>query len=288
MSQWDGKSKANVFWYKIFVVTIKLFGVPFAYLILKFVTFYYYLFSKKNRKSIENFYLTALKLPKSKISQITKSNFYFFGQTLVDRVAFLIGKADKFTYTFTNEQYLLDIKNAGNGGILLSGHIGNWETAGNLIKLRITSTINVLMLDEEEKKIKQYLKETTGGSQFNIIPIKNDLSHVIKVHNALSNNEFIAIHADRYLKGAKFIEIYFLGKKAKFPLGPFIIASKFNAPITFVFAVKDKKYHYLLSATAPITKKLLPEEIATLFVKELEKKVTLHPEQWFNYFDFYQ
>lgn len=288
MSQWNGKSKGNVIGYRIFLTTIKYFGVSCAYLILRFVTFYYFLFAKKTRKPIEEFYINSLKFSKKKASSITKKNFYYFGQTLVDRSAFLLNKGDKFTYTFNNEQYLLDIKNAGKGGILLSGHIGNWEIAGNLLKSRITSKINVLMLDEENEKIKQYLKGTTGGSHFNIIPIKNDLSHVIKVNNALTNNEFVAIHADRYLEGAKFIELNFLGKKAKFPLGPFILASKFNAPVTFVFAVKERKFHYLFSATTPITEKHTAEKLAEIFIAELEKKVILHPEQWFNYFDFYK
>ncbi len=287
MSQWSGKSKGNVIGYRIFLTLIKAFGLPTAYFLLRIVTFFYYTFDTKSRTHIENFYLKALKLPTSKIKQTTRNNFYYFGQTLVDRVAFLIGKGNRFTYDFENEKCLLDIRDTGKGGILLSGHLGNWETAGNLLKSRITNTINVLMLDEESENIKQYLTSTTGGSHFNIIPIKNDLSHVIKIHNALSNNEFVAIHADRYLEGSKYIEIDFFGKKAKFPLGPFIIASKFNAPITFVFCVKNDKFHYHLSATEPILDKLLPEQIAEKFVAELENKTISNPEQWFNYFNFY-
>ncbi len=287
MSQWDGKTKGTVIGYKIFLNSIKFLGLPLTYFILKFVTFYYYLFATKNRNAIKDFYLNALRLPKNQINSITRKNFFYFGQTLVDRFAFLIGKGDKYSYTFNNEQNLLDMKDSGKGGILLSGHVGNWETAGNLLKSRVTSKINVLMYDEEVQKIKAYTDSSTGGSHFNIIPIKNDLSHVIKVHQALKRNEFIAIHADRYMEGAKFIEVDFLNKKAKFPLGPFIIASKFNSPVTFVFAVKESTYHYFLSSTNPITEKLLPEEIAEKFVKELENKVTLHPEQWFNYFNFF-
>lgn len=287
MSQWSGKSKGNVIGYRIFLTLIKTFGLPTAYFLLRIVTFFYYTFDTKSRTHIEIFYLKALKLPTSKIKQTTRKNFYYFGQTLVDRAAFLIGKGNRFTYDFENEKCLLDIKDSGKGGILLSGHLGNWETAGNLLKSRITNKINVLMLDEESEKIKQYLTSTTGGSHFNIIPIKNDLSHVIKIHNALSNNEFVAIHADRYLEGSKYIEIDFFGKKAKFPLGPFIIASKFNAPITFVFCVKKDKFHYHLSATEPILDKLLPEQIAEKFVAELENKTISNPEQWFNYFNFY-
>lgn len=288
MSDWDGKSKGTVIGYKIFISSIKIFGVPSAYLILRFVTFYYSHFAKKNKQAIEAFYTEALNFSPKKAKNLTQKNFFYFGQSLIDRVAFLVGKGDRFSYTFKNEQYLIDMKNAGNGGILLSGHVGNWETAGNLLNARITPRINVLMYDGEAKKIKKYMDASTGGSKFNIIPIKDDLSHVIKIHQALSKNEFIAIHADRYLEGAKFIELNFLGKKAKFPLGPFIIASKFKAPVTFVFNVKEKKYHYKLSATTPINEKLSPEEMAQLFVQELEDKVVLYPEQWYNYFNFFK
>ena len=110
---------------------------------------------------------------------------------------------------------------------------------------------------------------------------------MILINNALRNNEFVAIHADRFLEGAKYIEMDFLGRKAKFPLGPFIIASKFDAPVSFVYAVKNGKYNYELSATKPINERLTPEGFALQYVYDLEKKVKATPEQWFNYFDFY-
>jgi len=219
---------------------------------------------------------------------MARRNFYIFGQTLVDRAAFLLGKDREFSHIFENEQYLIDIRNAGKGGILLSAHVGNWETAGNLLKGRITPTINIVMLDAEVENIKKYMDLSTGGSRFRVIAIKDDLSHIISIRNALVNNEFVAIHADRYLEGAKYIEMDFLGRKAKFPYGPFVIASKFNAPVTFVFAAKDGKFSYHLSATKPIEGKMKPEEIARLYVDELERKVKAFPEQWFNYFNFFQ
>ena len=288
MSQWDGRSRGTLIGYKIFLFSIKTFGIGFAYIILHFVAYYYYYFSKPNKIALVNFYTGALNYTRKEALKITKKNFYKFGQTLIDRFAFLVNKGDKYTYTFENENYLIDIRNSGKGGILLSAHLGNWETAGNLLRKRISSKINVVMLDAEVEKIKTFITNNTGGSLFNIIPIKDDLSHVIKINNALSNNEFVAIHADRYLPGAKYIEMDFLGKKAKFPLGPFIVASKFNAPVTFVYAIKETIYHYALSSTKPITQKFTPEEMAKEYIFELEKKVRLNPEQWFNYYDFYQ
>ena len=288
MKNWDGTSKGTVLGYKIFLFCIKTFGTDLSYLILHLVSYYYYLFSKKNRDAITKFYIEALNCSEKESAKLTRKNFFVFGQTLLDRVAFLIGKENKITYTFQNEEYLFDIIKNGKGGILLTAHIGNWETAGNLLKSRVTSKINVVMLDAEREKIKKYLDSSTGGSQFNIIPIKNDLSHVISINNALNNNELIVMHADRFMEGAKYMEMNFFGKREKFPLGPFVIASKVNVPITFVFAHKEKKHHYILSATLPIVAKMQPKEIAQKYIEELEKKVKQYPEQWFNYFSFYQ
>ncbi len=234
------------------------------------------------------FYRQAFHLGLSSAGRLTFRNFVVFGQTLIDRMVFLVGKGERFELSFEHEDYLMDMKERGRGGILLSAHLGNWEMAGNLLKGRVTPTINIVMLDAELEHIKQYLDRSTGGSRFSIIPIREDLSHIIKIRNALARNEFVAIHADRSLDGSRSIDLPFFGHQAKFPLGPFIIAAKFNAPVTFVFGVKSGTYKYYLSATKPLHDKMTPEEIAALYVNELERRVRSHPEQWFNYFDFYR
>lgn len=288
MSRWDGKTKGSLTGYKIFLFFINTLGLGFAYGLLRVVTYYYYLFAAKPKRALLDFYQNTLHIAGPDAREMARKNFYIFGQTLVDRAAFLLGKDRQFSHVFENEQYLIDIRDAGKGGILLSAHVGNWETAGNLLKGRITPTINIVMLDAEVENIKKYMDLSTGGSRFKVIAIKDDLSHIISIRNALVNNEFVAIHADRYLEGARYIEMDFLGRKAKFPYGPFVIASKFNAPVTFVFAAKDGKYSYHLSSTKPIEAKMKPEEIAQLYVEELERKVKAFPEQWFNYFNFFQ
>jgi predicted LPLAT superfamily acyltransferase len=288
MNRWDGKTRGSLAGYKIFLFFLNFLGLGFAYRLLRVVTYYYFLFAAKPKQALLDFYQNTLHFTRDKALKLARRNFYIFGQTLVDRAAFLLGKGTGFSHVFENEQYLIDLRDGGKGGILLSAHVGNWETAGNLLEGRITPMINIVMLDAEVENIKKYMDMSTGGSRFKVIAIKNDLSHVISIRNALVNNEFVAIHADRYLEGAKFMELDFFGKKARFPYGPFLIASKFDAPVTFVFATKDGESSYHLSATLPITTKMKPEEIGKLYVAELERKVLAFPEQWFNYFKFFQ
>lgn len=287
MDQWDGKSRGTPLGYRIFIVLIKNVSLSLVYRVLSLVTFYYYLFSPSARKSLTDFYSTVFKMSKRSARPLIRRNFSLFGQTLVDRVAFLLGRNQQFSHTFENEQYLIDIQNKGKGGVLLSAHLGNWETAGNLLKGRITPTINILMLDAEVESIKSLLKHQTGGSRFNIIPIREDLSHIFEINQAIARNELIAMHADRYVSGMRFIELPFFGRMARFPYGPFAIATKLKVPVTFVFAAKNDTFSYHLSATTPLEEIRQPEELAKFYVAELEKKVQEYPEQWFNYFNFF-
>lgn len=287
MDQWDGKSRGTPLGYRIFIFLIKNVSLSLVYKVLRLVTNYYYIFSPSARKSLSDFYLTVYKGNAQAIKPVIKQNFTLFGQTLVDRIAFLLGKDKDFSHTFENEQYLIDIKNQGNGGVLLSAHLGNWETAGNLLKGRVTPTINILMLDAEIESIKSLMKAETGGSRFNMIAIKDDLSHIFEINKAIARNEMIAIHADRYINGMRFIELPFFGRQARFPYGPFALAVKLKVPVTFVFAAKDDTFSYHLSATKPLEGIKKPEELARLYVEVLEQKVLEYPEQWFNYFNFY-
>jgi len=52
--------------------------------------------------------------------------------------------------------------------------------------------------------------------------------------------------------------------------------------------VKKDTYHYSFSATKPVITLKTAGEIAEEFIPVLEKKVREYPEQWFNYYDFYQ
>ncbi len=287
MAQWSGKTIGPLIGYKIFIYSIKIFGIGAAYLLLQLVTRYYFWFKSSTRNILVDFYKTALGVSHKEALKLAKENFRIFGQTLVDRAAFQMGKGDYFSYTFKNEPYLIDLTTNGVGGVLMSAHLGNWETAGNLVKKRITGKVNALIMDAEVEKIKQFMNKSTGGSHFNIIPIKNDLSHIIRIKNALSDNELIAIHADRIMEGARYIECKFFNRQVKFPYGPFQIASRLKVPITFVYAVKSGKRSYALSATEPVITTESPEFIAQAYASELERMVIKYPEQWFNYYNYF-
>jgi predicted LPLAT superfamily acyltransferase len=293
--QWDGQSKAKILGYKIFVFILNTFGLSPAYFILRFVSAYYFLFSKPN-KFVREFYVKALNYPKSKAFWSVYKNNYQFGQTILDKVAQMAGVKTKLKFISHNGEVLEKIAALGKGGILVSAHTGNWEIAGQGLN-RLNTTFNVLMYENEKANIKEYMNDVMKKKKINVIAINEETkSHIIELHKAFTNNELVVMHGDRFREGAKTLTSNFFGHPAKFPAGPFIMAAKFGVPLCIVFANKSDSKTYQFYSTEPIEvprargEKEVEEACRKMlqrYVSELEARVKQYPHQWFNYYDFW-
>jgi len=291
MPSWQGKSKGSKFGYSCFVFLLNHGGVMPAYLLLRFVAFYFFAFSWSSSKPLYHYFRTKIGYGRWRSLLSLYRNYHVFGQTLIDKVVVMANMANKFTFEFEGEHYLREMIAGGKGGILLSAHLGNWEVAGHLFK-RLQTRINIVMFDGEHQRIKDYLSGITGDRNMNIIVIKDDLSHIYAINEALNNREMVCMHADRFLPGNKTQTTSFLGEDARFPLGPFLLAATFRVPVSVVFAFKESSTHYHFYATEPRQyngrRNQGVETALQDFVARVEEKVLRYPVQWFNYYDFWE
>jgi predicted LPLAT superfamily acyltransferase len=296
-SKWQGRSRGGLTGHRIFIFILNTFGLRTAYFILRFVAFYFLLAARSTRTSLQYFReihgyrgLNAWRA--------AYRNYFLFGQVLLDKVAMLSGVRNNFTIEHEGyEEHLKHLRTRESGCILLSAHLGNWEIAGQKLE-RLETPFNVLMFDNEVKRMKNYMDKVMEGKKFNIISIREgDMGHLVELHRAFTNKEILVMHGDRYLPGSDTIEKIFMGKKAKFPAGPFIMASKFGVPITVVFSMKEGPDHYHFYAKKAISVKrargkaeldAAVSEASDIYIRHLEEMVRKYPEQWFNFYDFWK
>jgi predicted LPLAT superfamily acyltransferase len=294
VASWKGQSRGSLLGYKIFVALLKNFGLKPAYFLLRFVALYFFLFSPSSFRNIYHVYRHRLKFGFLKSVLFIYRNYFIFGQVLIDKTATLAGFRSKFTFDFDGEQYLREMAAGNTGCLLISAHLGNFEMAGHMLE-RLDSRVNIIMVDAEYQRIRNYLSSITQKS-FHVIAIRQDNAHVFEISRALENKEILCIHGDRFLEGNKTLEFDFLGVKARFPTGPFYLAMKYNIPVSFVFAMKEGKSHYHFYATPPkhyqqqgnITRR--EDMLRTIihdYIGEVEQKLKKYPEQWFNYYNFW-
>ncbi|NHF60575.1 lipid A biosynthesis acyltransferase [Flavobacteriaceae bacterium TP-CH-4] len=287
-AEWEGKSKGTVLGYKIYIFFIKYLGLNASYLLLHFVVFYYCIFSLKSSRAIYYYLRKRQGYSKTKSLFSIYKSYYVFGQTLIDRATISAGLRERFTYEFDGIENIERLLVQKKGGILLSAHAGNFEVSEYFLEdVSEISQISVVTWDTEHEQIKSYMETVKAKSNVKFILVKEDLSHIFEIHDSLSKGELVCFTGDRFLEGSKFQEELFLGKKAKFPLGPFLLASRLKVPVLFVYVMKEPKKKYHLYARTSTAKKRDADALLKEYTENLEWILEKYPLQWFNYFDFW-
>ncbi len=295
MTRWRGQARGGALGHRIFLFVLKRFGLSPAYFLLRFVTLYFCFFSKGSRRSTYYYFRHIHGYSRIRSLISIYRNYYAFGQTMLDKYALLGGVADgKFSYEHENGYYLNEMVQKGEGGILLSAHLGNWDMAGHLLK-RFEGRINVVMYENEKQRIKEVLEPILGERSFNIIGVGEGMEHLVEIREALARGEFVCMHADRYREGVKTVDTDLMGKPTRLPLGPFMLATKLGAPVCFVFACKDSTWHYHFYSSSPrkyesrrgLSQEKAIEPVLLDYIDDLESFMKAYPTQWYNFFPFW-
>lgn len=220
----------------------------------------------------------------------TYTNHCLFGQVVIDRFAMYAGK--KFDVEIEGYEHFQHLSHLPDAFVQLSSHIGNYELAGYSLYSE-EKQFNALVYFGEKSTVMENRDRMFADNRIHMIPVSNDMSHLFEMNRVLQAGEILSMPADRFVGSTKSITLPFLGSDAKFPLGPFSVATSRGVDVITVHVMKisPKRYkayvtplHYDKSAS----RKLQEEQLARCYVAELEKVLKMYPAQWYNYFEFWQ
>ena len=219
----------------------------------------------------------------------THQNFYLFGQVVVDKFAMYAGK--KFEVAIEGYDEFLKLADREDGFLQLSAHIGNYEIAGYTLVAE-TKRFNALVYSGEKDSVMENRNRMFEDSNIRMIGIKSDMSHMFAINNALSDGEIVSMPADRLLGSTKSISHSFLNAQAKFPYGPFAVATSRSLDVLAVNVMKvsTKKYQIFVTPLhykKDSSRKEQIDQLSRAYVDELERLLKMFPEQWYNYFEFW-
>jgi predicted LPLAT superfamily acyltransferase len=291
--QWKGRTHGGMLGQKGLFFFFRHMSLSLGYAILSIVVVFYMIFSRKGFLSIYTYFrrIHGYKTLKSLLK--TYKNHFLFGQALLDKFALFAGKNNTFKITITGQNLFDDIVNSPKGAIIASSHVGNFEISGYLLH-QTKKRINGLVFGGENPVIQEYREKILEKNNVYQIPVRDDMSHIFAINGALSQGEILSMPCDRVFTGNKTISLNFMGKMATFPTGGFHLAVKYEIPVLTLFVMKEsaKHYHVFLSRIDQypgdnLSTKEKVEILAKNYIIELETILKRYPEQWYNFYKFW-
>jgi KDO2-lipid IV(A) lauroyltransferase len=163
--------------------------------------------------------------------------------------------------------------------ILVMGHFGNWEWAGNTFSLECDHQLYVIYhpLRNEYFNGLMYKMRTRFGTK--LIAMKDTFREMLSQRDELNATAFIA---DQTPSPEKAHWMTFLNQDTPVFMGSEIIAKKIDYPIVYGSVKRVKRGYYEIFAEILVDnpKATAPGEISEKHTKRLEQDIIAQPEIW--------
>lgn len=287
---WAGTTYGNEWMHKWLIRMLRYIDVRILYLFVAVFIIPVCLVVNPSRGIAYRYFRRRIGYGRLKSAWKTYVNHCLFGQVVVDKFAMYAGK--KFKIEIEGYDKFIELTKHQEGFVQLSAHIGNYEIAGYTLVCR-DKRMNALVFAGEKASVMRNRDKMFAGTNINMIAIQPDMSHLFEINQALQDGEIVSMPADRINGSPKCLEHDFLGAKAKFPLGPFSVATIRALDVLTVNVLKTSATGYKIYVTPlPYDKSATRQEqirqLSKAYVAEIEKRVKQYPEQWYNYFEFWQ
>ena len=285
---WQGKTDGTSWMHDGLVKMMRTVPLRGMYgLVAVFVVPFYFLFSK-GRRPMYHFFRKRFGFPPLKSFAYTFLNFRRFSQIILDR--FYMYAGGKFGFDIENYHLYQDCAAAEPGFLIFSAHVGSYELAGYTL-VATEKRYNALVFSGEAESVMRNRQKMFDETNIRMIPVKDDMSHIFLINSALNDGESVSIPADRVVGDQKTVTCEFFGAPAKFPLGPFLIAAQREIAVLSIHVVKKSPKQYQIFIQQLENKgddvRERARNLARQYASHIESVVRKYPEQWFNYYEFW-
>ena len=306
---WLDVAEVGSVWGIRFVVLLcSAFGRRSARAFLRVIVFYYVLMNagarRASRAYFQHVHARSIVVPfagaayqdsgRATFGMVFR-HFCTFAEVALDRLLIASGKRTPFEVSSTGRAHLTTLAQQKRGAILLGAHLGSFE-AMRLGASSQSLPINMVVNFSNAQRLQAVLEQLDPSSTTRFISVAGEpLQFVLQIRECIERGEMVAILADRFGADARTSEADFLGGRARFAAGPFILAAALRCPVYLTFGLYGGKNRYDLHCehfadVIELPRKQREQALAATvqrYADRLASYVTRAPYNWFNFFDFW-
>lgn len=215
------------------------------------------------------------------------ATFANFGHCLAEGLAASGDPPPAFHFTSEGHQHLDLAQAARRGAVLVTAHIGSWDTSGKVMRDR-GFDLAIAMAPERDAGARRVSDAARARNGVKVFHVGDDPLSALPLAQHVRGGGAIALQIDRVPPGMRALPSTLFGRPWPVPLGPFHIAQVTGAPVVPVFTARLGFLHHLVHIDPPITvpRRPRPGELEAAVgeaIGRLEAFVRRFPTQWFHF-----
>lgn len=306
MGHWAQARQIGPYWgMRLVLLLYRLFGFRLCMLVLYPVVIFYWLINRPARQASLQ-YLERLKawdpdVPVRASLWFSLQHFAAFTAAMLDKLASWNGDiAIEDVSFYGRDEFMAIASDAehGRGGVILGSHLGNLEICRALASLNNRARLNVLVHTKHARTFNRLLDDISDNNQVRLIEV-TEISPAIAIllQQKITQGEIVCIVGDRVpvKSTGRTVRADFLGHKAHFAQGPFILAALLKCPVYTLFCLKKQgRYHLYFEPFAEQMKLVRKNREASIqayvmqYAARMEDCCRQAPLQWFNFYPYWQ
>jgi len=282
----------STFAIRLLIAICRLLGRGVTRVLLAPIVLYFVAFAPQARRASRD-YLRRLGLAHG--FRAVFAHCLRFAHVTLDRLFFVLGQVSPFTIRGTGKEHLIALKQQRRGALLLGAHLGSFEA------MRALATSQALPLTivgyfENARFINGILAKLNPALATRIINVEKSISFLLAVKERIDAGEMVALLGDRVGLGDRVVEVDLFGAPALLPAGPYWLAASLRCPVYLTFGLfhEPNRYDFYCEPFADRIELRRGEREADArvwaqrFAQRLEHYCRLAPDNWFNFYPFWQ
>jgi len=266
------------------IYLLSLLPFPLLYLFSDFLYFvFYYIIGYRKKVVLQNLRNAFPEKSDEEINAICKGFFHFFCDFFVETFKTLtISKKSMLRHCkWPDETSAVFSKLADDGksSIIVMGHYGHWEWAGNTFSIVSRQQSCVIYKPISNKYFDGLMLRMRTRFGAKLIATRNTYREMLSMRKQLTVTTFIADQTPPP-EGAYWTT--FLNQDTPIFKGTEVIAKKLNLPVVYASVNRIKRGVYELHAEmlAEHPAETADGEISEMHTRRLERDIIAHPETW--------
>jgi KDO2-lipid IV(A) lauroyltransferase len=186
-----------------------------------------------------------------------------------------------------------DLLAEGRGIILVTGHYGNWEIGGVIMRRLFRLPLTVVAMTEVSEEVNRLRREIRNALGIDTIEVRQSLDTPLRISRQLRDNGIVAMLMDRHIDRDR-VEVAFLGRSAAFLRTPALMGYLTGAPLVPCFIERTGKGRFSVRPGQPIVvSRDLSRDVAIgtaaqQFADQLGAHISAHPQYWYQFYPYWE